>query len=51
MVVLDGEGNPMRPHKILDLDKDPKITPEEPYRIKRTMEQSRVQVDPREMFL
>jgi HD-GYP domain-containing protein (c-di-GMP phosphodiesterase class II) len=51
MVVLDGEGNPMRPHKILDLDKDPKITPEEPYRIKRTMEQSKVQVDPREMFL
>ncbi|HEX6320975.1 MAG TPA: HD-GYP domain-containing protein [Burkholderiales bacterium] len=51
MVVLDAQGNPMRPHKILDLDKDPKVTPEEPYRIKRTMEQSKVQVDPREMFL
>ncbi|MGH8740474.1 MAG: HD-GYP domain-containing protein [Burkholderiales bacterium] len=51
MVVLDDKGNPMRPHKILDLDKDPKATPEEPYRIKRTMEQSRVQVDPREIFL
>lgn len=51
MVVLDGKGNPMRPHKILDLEKDPKVTPDEPYRIKRTLEQTRVQIDPREMFL
>lgn len=51
MVVLDGQGNPMRPHKILDLDKDPKVTPEEAYRIKRTLEQTRVKIDPREMFL
>ncbi len=51
MVVLDGKGNPMRPHKILDLDKDPKVTPDEAYRIKRTLEQTRVKVDPREMFL
>jgi HD-GYP domain-containing protein (c-di-GMP phosphodiesterase class II) len=51
MVVLDGQGNPMRPHKILDLDKDPKATPEEAYRIKRTLEQTRVKIDPREMFL
>jgi HD-GYP domain-containing protein (c-di-GMP phosphodiesterase class II) len=50
MVVLDTQGNPMRPHKILDLDKDPKIAPEEPYRIKRTMEQTKIQVDPRELF-
>jgi HD-GYP domain-containing protein (c-di-GMP phosphodiesterase class II) len=51
MVVLDAQGNPMRPHKILDLDKDPMATPEEPYRIRRTMEQTRVKVDPRELFL
>lgn len=51
MVVLDSQGNPMRPHKILDLDKDPKATPEEPYRIRRSLEQSRLQVDPRELFL
>jgi HD-GYP domain-containing protein (c-di-GMP phosphodiesterase class II) len=51
MVVLDGKGNPMRPHKILDLDRDPKASPDEVYRIKRTMEQSRVQIDLREMFL
>ncbi len=51
MIVLDGKGNPMRPHKILDLEKDPKVTPDEPYKIKRTLEQTRVQIDPREMFL
>lgn len=51
MVVLDAAGNPMHPHKILDLDKDPKITPEEPYRIRRTLEQSKVRVDPRELFI
>jgi hypothetical protein len=51
MVVLDAEGNPMRPHKILDLEKDPQVTPDEPYRIKRTMDQAKVRVDPRELFL
>ena len=51
MVVLDSKGNPMRPHKILDLEKDPKVTADEPYKIKRTLEQTRVQIDPREMFL
>jgi HD-GYP domain-containing protein (c-di-GMP phosphodiesterase class II) len=51
MVVLDAKGNPMRPHKILDLEKDQKASADEIYRIKRTMEQSRVSIDPREMFL
>jgi HD-GYP domain-containing protein (c-di-GMP phosphodiesterase class II) len=51
MVVLDAKGNPMRPHKILDLDKDPKVTPEEPYKIRRTLEQTKVMLDPREMFI
>jgi HD-GYP domain-containing protein (c-di-GMP phosphodiesterase class II) len=51
MVVLDAQGNPMRPHKILDLDKNPKVRTDEPYRIRRTMEQSKLQVDPRELFL
>jgi len=50
MVVLDGQGNPMRPHKILDLDKDPNVRPDEPYKIKRTLEQTKLQVDPRELF-
>ena len=51
MVVMDAGGNPMRPHKILDLDKDPHVSPDEPYRIRRTLEQSKVRVDPRELFL
>ena len=51
MVVLDPQGNTVRPHKILDLDKDPKARPDEPYRIRRSMESSKVQVDPRELFL
>jgi HD-GYP domain-containing protein (c-di-GMP phosphodiesterase class II) len=50
MVVLDGLGHPIRPHKILDLDKDPKVRPDEPYKIKRTLEQSKLQIDPRELF-
>jgi HD-GYP domain-containing protein (c-di-GMP phosphodiesterase class II) len=51
MVVVDAQGNPMRPHKILDLDKDPHLRPDEPYRIRRTLEQTRIQVDPRELFM
>jgi HD-GYP domain-containing protein (c-di-GMP phosphodiesterase class II) len=51
MVVLDARGNPVRPHKILDLDRDPKASRDEPYRIRRTLEQTRLQVDPRELFL
>jgi HD-GYP domain-containing protein (c-di-GMP phosphodiesterase class II) len=51
MVVLDGKGNPMRPHKILDLEKDPKINAEEPYRIRRTLEQTKLRIDPKELLL
>jgi HD-GYP domain-containing protein (c-di-GMP phosphodiesterase class II) len=51
MVVLDGKGAPVRPHKILDLDRDPKVTPDEFYKIRRTMEQSKVNLDPREFFM
>lgn len=51
MIVLDATGNPLRPHKILDLDKNPKVGPEEPYRIRRTLEQTKVQIDPRDLFI
>jgi HD-GYP domain-containing protein (c-di-GMP phosphodiesterase class II) len=51
MVVLDGGGAPVRPHRILDLDKDPKARPDEPYRIRRTLEQNKVTLDARELFL
>jgi HD-GYP domain-containing protein (c-di-GMP phosphodiesterase class II) len=51
MVVLDAQGHPVRPHRILDLEKEPKAGPDEPYRIRRSMESSKVQIDPRELFL
>jgi HD-GYP domain-containing protein (c-di-GMP phosphodiesterase class II) len=51
MVVQDAEGNPILPHKILDLMKEPKASAEEPYRIRRTLEQTRVRIDPSELFL
>jgi HD-GYP domain-containing protein (c-di-GMP phosphodiesterase class II) len=51
MVVQDAAHNPTRPYKILDLMKEPKARPGEPYRIQRTLEYDSVQVDPRELFL
>ncbi len=51
MVVLDAKGYPLKPQKILDLAKDPKMGPEAPYRIKRTLEKGSVAIDPSEFFL
>jgi hypothetical protein len=41
----------MNPHKVLDLMKNPMAGPEEPYRIRRTLEYDRLPLDPREFFL
>jgi HD-GYP domain-containing protein (c-di-GMP phosphodiesterase class II) len=51
MVVQDANGNPIHPHKILDLVNEPMATPDEPYRIRRTLDQTRVKIDSRELFL
>lgn len=51
MVVLDAKGYPIRPQKILDLVKDPKVNPDTPYRIKRTLEKGSVPIDSSEFFL
>jgi len=51
VVVLDAQGLPMRPQKILDLVKEPMATVDEPYRIRRTLEHSKVSLDPSEFFL
>jgi HD-GYP domain-containing protein (c-di-GMP phosphodiesterase class II) len=51
MVVQDASGNPIHPHKILDLVKEPMATPDEPYRIRRTLDQATVKIDSRELFL
>jgi HD-GYP domain-containing protein (c-di-GMP phosphodiesterase class II) len=51
MVVQDAKGNPIHPHKILDLMKEPMASPGEPYRIRRTLDQGTVRIDPKELFL
>jgi HD-GYP domain-containing protein (c-di-GMP phosphodiesterase class II) len=51
MVVKDAKGNPLTSYKMLDLMKEPKVRPDEPYRIQRSLEYDSVKIDPREMFL
>jgi len=51
MVVLDRQRKPLKPHKILDLLKEPRATPEEPYRIRRTLPAETLPVEAREFFL
>jgi len=51
MVIRDAQGNPMQPQKLLDLARSPKISPEEPYRILRTLEHGHVPVTSDELFM
>ena len=51
MIVKDAKGSPLTPYKMLDLMKEPKFKPDEPYRIQRSLEYDSVKIDPREMFL
>jgi hypothetical protein len=51
VVLLDPTGRPMRSRQILALAKDPKMSANEPYRIRCTLEQSRLEFDPRELFV
>jgi len=51
MVVQDANGNPIHPHKVLDLVNEPMASPDEPYRIRRTLDQTSVRIDSRELFL
>lgn len=51
MVVMDAKGAQKRPPLILDLAKDPKVDPDTPYRIKRTLEKGSVPIDPSEFFI
>lgn len=51
MVGLDRTGKPVRLPQILDLAKDPKASASEPYRIRRSLEQSKLEFDPRELFV
>jgi HD-GYP domain-containing protein (c-di-GMP phosphodiesterase class II) len=51
MVIRDAEGNPMLPHKLLDLAKEPKAKNDEPYRILGTREYGSVPFNPDELFV
>jgi len=45
MVILDAGLKPIRPQVILDLVKEPKATPDEPYRIMRTLPRDQLPID------
>jgi HD-GYP domain-containing protein (c-di-GMP phosphodiesterase class II) len=51
MVIRDAKGNELRPQKLLDLARSPKATPDEAYRILRTLEQGRVPVRTEQLFM
>ena len=51
VVVLDAEGRPLQPQKMLDLSRDPKGPGGEPYRIRRTLEADKLRLDPRDLIL
>jgi HD-GYP domain-containing protein (c-di-GMP phosphodiesterase class II) len=50
VVMREAGGGPVRSPRILFLDEDPKARSGELYRIRRTLEQSRLKFDPRELF-
>ncbi len=51
MLVLDSLWKPIRPQLMLDLVKEPKSSSGEPYRIKRTIPNDQLPIDPHEFFL
>jgi hypothetical protein len=50
MVVRSAQGEVLRPQKFLNLAKRPKVSADEPYRIRRTLEFGRAGVSLREVF-
>jgi HD-GYP domain-containing protein (c-di-GMP phosphodiesterase class II) len=51
MVIRGSDGNSLRPQKLLDLSRAPKIANGEAYRIKRTLEFGRIQTSAEELFM
>jgi HD-GYP domain-containing protein (c-di-GMP phosphodiesterase class II) len=51
MVIRDAAGNPLKPQKLLDLSREPKVAPGEPYRIKRTLEYGKAPVTAESLFM
>jgi HD-GYP domain-containing protein (c-di-GMP phosphodiesterase class II) len=51
MVIRDSSGNPLKPQKLLDLSREPKIPGGEVYRIKRTLEYGKAGVNTDTLFM
>lgn len=51
MLVQNAKGDPINPHLVLDLMREPMATADEPYRIRRTLDSGIVKIDPKELFL
>ncbi len=51
MLVQNAKGDPINPHLVLDLMREPMATADEPYRIRRTLDSGTVKIDPKELFL
>jgi HD-GYP domain-containing protein (c-di-GMP phosphodiesterase class II) len=51
MVVRDANGNQLRPQKLLDLARSPKVSADETYRILRTLEYGQAGVGMKDLFL
>ena len=51
MVIRDASGNPLKPQKLLDLSREPKLSGGEVYRIKRTLEYGKAGVDAESLFM
>jgi len=50
MVVRDAGGNPIKPQKLIDLSRGPRLAGGEPYRIRRTLEYGRIPVTAENLF-
>jgi hypothetical protein len=51
MLIRDAAGHPLRPHKLLDLSREPKLSEDEPYRIRRTLEYGHVPLAGEDIFM
>ena len=51
MVIRDANGNPLKPQKLLDLSRSPKVSEDEVYRIKRTLEYGKAAVSVESLFM
>lgn len=51
MVVRDAQGLLLRPQNLLDLAKLPKVSGDEPYRVRRTLEYGRAGVSAKDIMM